>query len=278
MSDKTNAVKLIAVDMDGTFLDDQKKYNKVKFLAQYQQLKERGIRFVVASGNQYYQLKSFFPEIAAEIAFVAENGAYIVNEGEDLSVAELSADSIEKIIQFIEATPGLNTVVCGQNGAYILSSQPDAFYHKMKNYYHRLKKIESYREIDDKIFKFATNIDDAHLQNFMAALDSALGHIITSVSSGHGSADLIIPGRHKANGLRILQEIWGIEDAQVVTFGDGGNDVEMLKQAGFGFAMANGMPAAKAAANYATVSNNDEGVLKIIDKVLARQAPFDGCS
>ncbi len=275
MSATNHAVKLIAVDMDGTFLDDKKQYNKAKFLAQYQQLKEQGIKFVVASGNQYYQLKSFFPEIAAEIAFVAENGAYIVNQGEDFSVAELSADSIAKILQFIDATPGLNTVICGKDSAYILSSQPEAFYQKMKNYYHRLKKIDSYQEIDDKIFKFATNIDDDHLLNFMSSLDKALGHIITPVSSGHGSADLIIPGRHKANGLRMLQQVWGIEDAQVVTFGDGGNDVEMLKQAGFGFAMANGMPAAKAAASYSTVSNNEEGVLKIIDNVLAQQAPFN---
>ncbi|KAB7894877.1 Cof-type HAD-IIB family hydrolase [Rouxiella sp. S1S-2] len=272
---KLASVKLIAVDMDGTFLDDQKEYNKAKFLSQYQQLKQRGIKFVVASGNQYYQLKSFFPEIASEIAFVAENGGYIVKEGQDLSVASLSAESVAKILEFIDNTPGLNTVVCGKDSAYILASQPDAFYQKMQNYYHRLKKVESYQEIDDTIFKFATNIDDEHLANFMTSLDKALGHIITPVSSGHGSADLIIPGRHKANGLRMLQEIWGIDDSEVVTFGDGGNDVEMLKQAGYGFAMANGMPAAKAAASYSTVSNNEEGVLKIIDSVLAGDAPFN---
>lgn len=68
------AVKLIAVDMDGTFLSDAKTYNRARFLAQYAELKARGIRFVVASGNQFYQLQSFFPEIADEIAFVAENG------------------------------------------------------------------------------------------------------------------------------------------------------------------------------------------------------------
>lgn len=39
-------------------------------------MKRQGIRFVVASGNQYYQLISFFPEIAHEIAFVAENGGW----------------------------------------------------------------------------------------------------------------------------------------------------------------------------------------------------------
>lgn len=268
------SVKLIAVDMDGTFLDDKKQYNRSRFLSQYVQLKQQDIKFVVASGNQYFQLKSFFPEIADEIAFVAENGAYIVNQGQDFSVAALDKDAVKKILDFIDHTPGLNTVICGKNSAYILASQPQAFYQKMHRYYPRLKKIEGYHEIDDILFKFATNIDDNHLANFMSSLERALGHIITPVSSGHGSADLIIPGRHKASGLRMLQKVWGIDDSQVVTFGDGGNDVEMLKQAAFGFSMANAMPVAKAAARYSTLSNNQEGVLHIIDKILAGEAPF----
>ena len=78
------SVKLIAVDMDGTFLSDAKTYNRERFLAQYARMKEQGIRFVVASGNQYYQLISFFPEIAHEIAFVAENGGWVVSAGEDV--------------------------------------------------------------------------------------------------------------------------------------------------------------------------------------------------
>lgn len=61
------SIKLIAVDMDGTFLSDQKTYNRERFMAQYQQMKAQGIRFVVASGNQYYQLISFFPEIDPDI-------------------------------------------------------------------------------------------------------------------------------------------------------------------------------------------------------------------
>lgn len=58
------------------FWNDRKDYNRDRFLEQYAQMKTKGIRFVVASGNQYYQLRSFFPEIEHEIAFVAENGAY----------------------------------------------------------------------------------------------------------------------------------------------------------------------------------------------------------
>ena len=47
------SVKLIAVDMDGSFLSDAKTYNRARFLAQYARMKAQGIRFVVASGNQY---------------------------------------------------------------------------------------------------------------------------------------------------------------------------------------------------------------------------------
>ncbi|WP_281384440.1 HAD hydrolase family protein [Listeria portnoyi] len=72
-------IKLIAVDMDGTFLNNDQDYNRERFNRQYTELKKRDIRFVVASGNQYYQLKSFFPDFADEISFVAENGAYIVH-------------------------------------------------------------------------------------------------------------------------------------------------------------------------------------------------------
>lgn len=67
-------VKLIAVDMDGTFLNPQHEYNKTRFREQYQQLLAREIKFVVASGNRYYQLKSFFDDIDEQIAYVAEGG------------------------------------------------------------------------------------------------------------------------------------------------------------------------------------------------------------
>lgn len=45
-------VKVIVTDMDGTFLDDAKKYDRTRFMAQFEQLQQRNIEFVVASGNQ----------------------------------------------------------------------------------------------------------------------------------------------------------------------------------------------------------------------------------
>lgn len=61
----------------------------------------------------------------------------------------------------------------------------------------------------------------------------------------------------------------------LTVFGDGGNDIEMLRQAGFSFAMENAGSAVVAAAKYRAGSNNREGVLDVIDKVLKHEAPFD---
>ena len=48
-------------------------------------------------------------------------------------------------------------------------------------------------------------------------------------TSGHGSIDLIMPGCHKASGLKRLAARWGITPEQCAAFGDGGNDIEMLR-------------------------------------------------
>ncbi|MCU5774092.1 Cof-type HAD-IIB family hydrolase [Erwiniaceae bacterium BAC15a-03b] len=268
-------VKLIAVDMDGTFLDSQKQYNRARFARQYQQLKARDIRFVVASGNQYFQLKSFFPDIEREIAFVAENGAYIVDQQEDIFVGEFSNQNVRAILATLAEISGLNYVICGKKSAYIPRGQSPDYYQKMTHYCHRLKKIDSIDEVDDTIFKFALNLSDDYVVDFMRNIDIAHNGVTTPVTSGHGSVDLIIPGLHKAHGLALLQKKWGIEDHQVVAFGDGGNDLEMLTQAGYGFAMANAPQKVKDAAKYQAGTNNDEGVSDVIQQIIDRQPPFN---
>lgn len=53
-------IRAISVDMDGTFLDGNGEYDRARFERIYEELVKRDVKFIVASGNQYYQLKSFF--------------------------------------------------------------------------------------------------------------------------------------------------------------------------------------------------------------------------
>lgn len=267
-------IKLIAVDMDGTFLSDQKTYNRERFMAQYRQMKNQGIRFVVASGNQYYQLISFFPELAHEISFVAENGGWVVSEGEDVFNGELAQDDFQAIVAHLLTRTDIDIIACGKNSAYTLKQYSDALKSVAAMYYHRLEFVDSFDNINDVFFKFGLNISDDRIPQVQAALHDAVGDMMVPVHTGYGSIDLIIPGVHKAHGLRLLQQRWNITDDEVVAFGDGGNDIEMLRQAGFGFAMENASDAVVSAAKYRAGSNNEEGVLDVIERVLKNEAPF----
>lgn len=88
------------------------------------------------------------------------------------------------------------------------------------------------------------------------------------VASGHGSIDLIYPGRHKASGLKHLVRPWNITPDQCLAFGDGGNDIEMLQYCAHSFAMANAPDNVKKAAKNICPSNEKDGVLVTIIQVL----------
>ncbi|MGX7149080.1 Cof-type HAD-IIB family hydrolase [Enterococcus ureasiticus] len=262
-------VKMIAVDMDGTFLNSQQDYDREKFSQLYQVMKQQGVRFVIASGNQYYQLKSFFPEIEGELSFVAENGAYVVSEGEEIFTGEIDPEIIQEVLTILAKFKQGHTILCGKNSAYVNEDEPDSFIEHGQKYYHRLKKVPNLFDVkDDTLFKFALSFPVEQVPEVLVQLHEALGDKVIPVSSGHGDIDLIIPGIHKAHGLMKLQELWGIKNHEVAAFGDSGNDLEMLKHAGYSYVMSNGQPRVKVAAKEIILSNDENGVLLKIEELL----------
>jgi hydroxymethylpyrimidine pyrophosphatase-like HAD family hydrolase len=72
--------------------------------------------------------------------------------------------------------------------------------------------VDDFDNLNDIFFKFGLNVSDDEIPRIQPMLHEKLGDIMVPVTTGHGSIDLIIPGVHKANGLRILQQRWGIEN------------------------------------------------------------------
>ncbi len=195
-------VKVIVTDMDGTFLDDAKAYDRSRFLSQFRELQARGIEFVVASGNQFYQLISFFPEIKDDISFVAENGALVYEHGKEIFHGELTRHEYQIVLGELLKSEGLNFVACGLESAYVSKSAPPEFVELMSHHYHRLKQVDDYREIDDKMFKFSLNLPDSEIPQLVDALHVSLDGIMKPVTSGFGFVDLIIPGCSSAGSFR----------------------------------------------------------------------------
>jgi hydroxymethylpyrimidine pyrophosphatase-like HAD family hydrolase len=183
-------IKLIATDMDGTFLRDDLTYDEARFVKLQQRLQQRNIRFVVASGNQYFQLKSFF-RAYPETIYVAENGAYIRDQERIYALHSFTDLAVKQILDKLARVPDLNIIVCGQNSAYILDSVAPAYVTKMRQYYYRLAVVPDFAHIDDRIVKFALGCPPAQTTALVAQLRQTLAGLAEPTSSGHGDIDLI---------------------------------------------------------------------------------------
>lgn len=259
-------IKMIAVDMDGTFLNKQMEYDRSRFWKLFDIMKKRDIKFVVASGNQYYQLISFFENRDREMMFVAENGSYISEYGQAIKVTEFGEKAKQSILDFVRNKSDLINVFCAKDRAYMLTNpQKKAF---ISQWYHKLEEVDSFDSISDPMIKFNINCKDEDTLAYLDLIKQMLSDEISSVSSGHGSIDLIVRGCHKAFGLKFLADRFSITPDEMIVFGDGGNDIEMLKMAKYSYAMQNAPQYVIENAKYIAPSNEEQGVLSILEQYL----------
>ncbi|VDG21388.1 HAD family hydrolase [Lactobacillus pentosus] [Lactiplantibacillus mudanjiangensis] len=260
-------IKLIATDMDGTFLRHDMTYDEDKFAAIHDQLKQQGIRWVVASGNQYYQLKSFFTKYPDTI-YVAENGAYIRDLKQTYAAHTFNPAVVAQILPKLQAIPDLQLTVCGLRRAYVLTTEDPVHVADVNRYYPELAAVDSFDDIDDKVLKFAITCPVERTMEIVDQLREELVGLAVPTSSGHGDIDVIQIGTHKAAGLQELGDILGIGLNEMCAFGDGGNDLEMIREVGLGVAMQNAQPDVKAVADDQTTDNESQGVLAFMADLL----------
>lgn len=261
-------IKLVAVDIDGTFVRSDYTYDIPRFRHILSRMKDAGCNFVVASGNQYYQLRDLFPGYYDEMSFVAENGAFVKDRKEIVFTADMPKDTVDEVIDVCREYREIANVLCGVDSAYCQrGTVSQAFFELTGIYYHRLKWVDNFKEVKDQILKFAPTVPEEKTYFYYDIFRKRLEGKIEPTTSGHGSIDLIVPGCHKASGLKRLVERWGISPEQCVAFGDGGNDIEMLQYCGHSYAMENASENVKSAARYVCPANDEDGVLAVLDKI-----------
>ncbi|SDB81254.1 Cof-type HAD-IIB family hydrolase [Acinetobacter boissieri] len=264
-------VRLIAVDMDGTFLNGEKQYNKQRFSKQFSQLKQQGIHFVAASGNQLYTLKNYFSEIQDEIGYVSENGAFVVDGTTEINFAHFDPQVAKVMLADLMVDYAEGVILCGKEGAYVDEQTPAENMPKLNKYFKRLFCVEDLLQVDDLVCKITINTSNYDFDELTHALNQKSyikNNQVKMVSSGFGFIDLIIPNQHKAFGLSFLQQRWNVTAEETLVIGDNNNDIEMVKMAKFGIAMDNAIPELKQVADYVVGHNEKEAVLDVLDAVL----------
>lgn len=262
--------KAIAVDMDGTFLDDHKHFNRDHFNQILNQCQEQDIRFVIASGDPLLCLQRFFPDDLDKLTVVAENGAQVDDNNQPLITKTMDEHLAHDMISFLVKSMHLSPVLSGIKGGYIAYNADPTVIDHLSFYYPVLHRVDSWSTLpDDHFFQASFLIDDDDVPATQEHLQSEFGNELAITPSGNSSMDLTIPGINKGWALRQLMKDWNISGDELAAFGDGANDVSMLKLAHYSFVMPNGGLAARNAANFtAQADNNHDGVLTTLDQYL----------
>ncbi|AIS59266.1 HAD family hydrolase [Listeria sp. FSL L7-1485] len=263
-------IQAISVDMDGTFLDAHGEYDRGRFEKIYANLLEKEMKFIVASGNQYYQLKSFFPGKDREIYYVAENGAVIFHNEALITVNQFPKHLVEKILYTLtQEYQDLQVILCGVKSAYLLKAANPTFKEFAKKYYVELKEVESFVTLpEDTFIKFALDVAIDQTAQIVEQLNQTFQGDIRAVASGHGSIDIIIPGVTKGSAIKQLLKEWNMSSEKLLAFGDANNDLEMLELTPLSYAMKESSKEVLARAKYVAPSNKEAGVLTTIEYYL----------
>lgn len=259
-------LKLIATDMDGTWLNDKKEFDHKLFKKIFNILQERNIKFVVSSGNQFENLRSRFPECANQLYYIAENGAFVAEGRQILNVIKIPAQDMKTIIKIVNSY-NYPFIFAGLASAYVRKRDGEAYYQNNKKYFAKIEKIDNFENIldKDKILKVTCHIPHKKLKRYLNIFKNKYPEM-EFVSGGGTSIDMQGKGMNKAVGLKYLGQRLGITSKEMIAFGDSGNDVGMLKFVGHSFATATALSSAKRAANEIIGSSNDSAVqLKLLD-------------
>ena len=272
-------LRLAAVDMDGTLLDDDKNFppgmDELLDL-----MDERGVTFAPASGRQVWTLIDMFPGRPG-MTVIGENGGIVMRDGVEVSSHPVDTPTVREVIRLVrDATSGPDgidggLVMCGKQFAYVERTD-EGFVEGVMPYYHRTKRVEDQNaiidaieagQIDDAIVKLAVYVigpveplAQATLANFADTHQYAI--------SGANWADLQIRGVDKGSAVRDLQRFLGVERAQTAVFGDAGNDLSMMSEGDLSFAMANASADVIEAARFVAPSNNEAGVAQVLRSLL----------
>lgn len=258
----------IYLDMDGTMLgsDDRVRPATLEALAAYRAC---GGRFGVASGRTLAQMADVLPLLAPTLPLVLFNGAVTMTPdgGEVLDVQRLTPEAARAAVEAAIPLEGaFGVVLHGVTAtAYDRESPATAEYLRISGITDAtLGTSLPGGEVPVKVLVLVT---PETIPAVVEALRAALGDQARVVETSPHSVEILRPGVTKATAILAVLEREGLAPSDVLAFGDSGNDVEMLSQLGFGFAMGNCRPAACEAARARIGGHDTDAIADVITRL-----------
>ena len=267
-------IKLIAIDMDGTLLNSKKELlEETKQYFKEFHTKGTETLLVLCTGRPETGIRPYLKDLGyleENHYIISQNGANIYESQTGNRIMDAFVDSVE-IQKWIELGKKHGVSVMGAGVDYYYSFDEDPtewmeFDVKIVN--GSLKRITKEESLSTDFYKLLLLGDEEQLNEFETIIPQESRDEFYVVRSQKYLVEVLKKGVNKAFGLEKLAAALNIDPCEIAAIGDAANDIEMLEYAGLAIAMGNASEEVKAISDIVTDTNENNGVIKAIDKLI----------
>lgn len=261
-------IQAIVIDLDGTLLDSSKNIS-TQTLRTLRRAHEQGLRILLATGRSLRATERYIRELGLFHPLICYNGSCVYDPltGKDLFHTRMSERVCSELLS-IEDTVNCSFHAYRRHEVHAIHSERHSEY--LKQMLHAqdsndtdITSLETYE------FTKAVFVGDfPDTEQVRRHLSKTFTDSIHQVYSRPHFFEVMSSNATKGDALRLLLEHEGIEAERVMAIGDENNDLEMLRMVGHPVAMGNGTKQVKEAARYHTTSCDEEGVARIIERIV----------
>lgn len=263
--------KLVAIDMDGTLLRNDKSLSK-ETKEVIKEARKKGVKVVLATGRPVDGVKRYLEELDLwhDNEYVLTfNGAIIKEIGQDKVICRdtLKGEDLLELYE-ISKNVGLNIHAFSKDGCITPVMNE---YTELEGKINGINVYEtSYDDVDpeEEIIKIMMIDKPEVLEEGIKKLPKEVYEKYTVVRSAPYFLEFLSKTCNKGEGVKSLAESLGIKREEVIAIGDAGNDIHMIEYAGLGVAMENAFDEVKKKANFITKSNEENGVAWVFEKFI----------
>lgn len=261
-------IKAIAVDLDGTLLNSNKKISDInkKVLKEFE---KRGVKVFIVTGRTYISAKPYAEELDIDSSIIAYNGAKVVDykNNKILFNLPLNEEYSKRVIK-LGKSRGFHINLYQDNKWYV----EDIDNEETKYYANHTGLTPVQKSFDDFDNYFMTKISIQDMRSseefdeFCYEIKKLFGKEVYTAKSQTFLFEVLNKEVNKGIVLEKVLKSHRISTDECVAFGDADNDIEMLQAVKYGVAMGNASLELKRLVNYVTDTNDEDGVARFLKK------------
>ena len=266
--------KIIALDIDGTLVNSHKVITE-KTKNTLLNIQECGVKVAIASGRPYAGVKRYVDEL--ELAryggyVISYNGGQLVraSDGKALFEKTFSDNLAHRLYDFSRKhKTGIMTYT--KDGNLVVTEDNDDKYIVLEAGINGIpvKKLSSWKDyIDYPVLKCILTEEGDYLERLEHLLAEEFKGELNIFRSEPFFLEALPLAVDKSTALKALTEVTDIKREEIIACGDGFNDITMVQYAGLGVAMRNAQQSVKDAADFITLSNDEDGIVNVINRFI----------